>query len=57
MEFLDGIINMRLKPSDKEKLIQKAKEKHEEFLAKKEYDSQGITDEDIENETDDYLMA
>jgi len=28
MEFLDGIINMRLKPSDKEKLIQKAKEKH-----------------------------
>jgi len=28
MEYLDGIINMRLKPSDKEKLIQKAKEKH-----------------------------
>ena len=28
MEFLDGIINIRLKPSDKEKLIQKAKEKH-----------------------------
>lgn len=28
MEFLDGIINMRLKPSDKEKLIQKANEKH-----------------------------
>ena len=28
MEFLDEIINMRLKPSDKEKLIQKAKEKH-----------------------------
>ena len=28
MEFLDEIINMRVKPSDKEKLIQKAKEKH-----------------------------
>ena len=28
MEFLDGIINMRLKPSDEEKLIQKANEKH-----------------------------
>ena len=28
MEFLDEILNMRLKPSDKEKLIQKAKEKH-----------------------------
>jgi predicted HicB family RNase H-like nuclease len=28
MEYLDEIINMRVKPSDKEKLIQKAKEKH-----------------------------
>jgi hypothetical protein len=28
MEFLDEIINMRLKPSDKDKLIQKAKPKH-----------------------------
>ena len=35
----------------------KLSEKHEEFLAKKEYDSQGITDEDIENETDNYIMA
>ncbi len=35
----------------------KLSEKHEEFLAKKEYDSQGITDKDIENETDDYIMA
>ena len=28
MEFLDEIINIRLKPSNKEKLIQKAKEKY-----------------------------
>ena len=28
MEYLGEIINMRVKPFDKEKLIQKAKEKH-----------------------------
>ena len=31
--------------------------KHEEYLSNEEYESQGITEEDIENETDEFLMA
>ena len=51
--FMDDFI-----PTKEDQLtFNKLSDKHEEFLAKKEYDSQGITDEDIENETDDYIMA
>ena len=32
-------------------------EKHEEFLMKREYESQGITQEDIDNETDKFIQS
>ena len=42
---------------DLESKMYEFQEKHEEFLMKREHQSQGITQEDIDNETDEFIQS
>ena len=42
---------------DLESKLYEFQEKHEEFLMKREHESQGITQEDIDNETDEFIQS
>ena len=43
--------------SNLESKMYKLQEEHEEFLMKREHESQGITQEDIDNETDEFIQS
>ena len=43
--------------SNLESKMYEFQEKHEEFLMKREHESQGITQEDIDNETDEFIQS
>jgi len=45
-----------INPSLKSKMLE-FQQKHEDFLMKREFESQGITQEDIENETDEFIES
>jgi len=52
-EFINDII-----PTKEDRLtFSKLADKHEEFLASEQFEHQGITKEDIENETEEWMMA
>jgi len=61
---LIGITNQDFQSLDLENLnkdleskMYEFQEKHEEFLMKREHESQGITQEDIDNETDEFIQS
>jgi hypothetical protein len=52
-----SFINDFIPTKEDQLTFSKLSNKHEEYLSNEEYESQGITEEDIENETDEFLMA
>ncbi len=52
-----SFINDFIPTKEDQLTFSKLSNKHEEFLANQEYESQGISEEDIKNETDEFMMA